>query len=69
MISFGVPLQADVWYTLRIDLEDPLKKAKVTYEFGVYTVTDYQNIDTGIMIDDNKNLGILSILDEPEENT
>ena len=32
-------------------------------------MTDYQNSKTGIIIDDNHNIGILSILPEPPDMT
>ena len=68
LIKFGVALQANVWYTLRIDLPNPLTSSRITKPFSVYTVTDYVNQKTGIMVDDNRALGTLTILPAPAAN-
>jgi len=41
MFNFGVALETDMWYTLRINLETALTTEGVTAPFGVYTITDF----------------------------
>jgi len=53
MINFGLKLEADVWYTIRIYLQSTLSSPGILSTFKIYTVTRYINSAKVIKIDNN----------------
>jgi len=51
MINFGEPLEANIWYTIRINLSQTLYVEEIISNFKVYTVTKYVNSNKVVKID------------------
>jgi len=50
-------MQANIWYTIRIDLSKSLYIEEIIPEFQIYTVNTFENSDKLVKIDENKAVG------------